>query len=379
MTEKVREMISGIKIIQAFQQEESEAKNFDKLSRHYVNENITLIKIWGTMFPLIFILAQIEMAIILLVGGQQVILNELTTGELVAFFSYLGIIVWPMTAIGMVTNIFQRGNASYQRINEFLREKSDIQDIPKAEYRNLQGDIKFEKVNFSYNGQMVLENINIHIKKGQYVGVCGKIGSGKSTLARLILRVIEPQSGEIIYDSIDYRKIKIAAVRESIGYVPQDSFLFSETIEENVRFGQPDTTYEEIIEACKIASIHQNIMELKDQYKTIVGEKGVTLSGGQKQRLCLARAIIRKPKVIILDDALSAVDTDTERKIIKNLRNYSRGITTIVISHRISSFINADNIFVLDQGRVENSGTHRELIKKSDIYKGIYKIQKLEE
>jgi ATP-binding cassette subfamily B protein len=331
------------------------------------------------MFPLIFILAQIEMAIILLVGGQQVILNELTTGELVAFFSYLGIIIWPMTAIGMVTNIFQRGNASYQRINEFLRERSDIQDIPKAEYRNLQGDIKFEKINFSYNGQMVLDNINIHIKKGQYVGICGKIGSGKSTVARLILRVIEPQSGKIIYDSIDYRKIKIAAVRESIGYVPQDSFLFSETIEENVRFGQPDTTYEEIIEACKIASIHQNIMELKDQYKTIVGEKGVTLSGGQKQRLCLARAIIRKPKVIILDDALSAVDTDTERKIIKNLRNYSRGITTIVISHRISSFINADNIFVLDQGRVENSGTHRELIKKSDMYKGIYKIQKLEE
>jgi ATP-binding cassette subfamily B protein len=379
MTEKVREMISGIKIIQAFQQEESEVKNFDKLSRHYVNENIALIKIWGTMFPLIFILAQIEMAIILLVGGQQVILNELTTGELVAFFSYLGIIIWPMTAIGMVTNIFQRGNASYQRINEFLREKSDIQDIPKAEYRNLQGDIKFEKINFSYNGQMVLDNINIHIKKGQYVGICGKIGSGKSTVARLILRVIEPQSGKIIYDSIDYRKIKIAAVRESIGYVPQDSFLFSETIEENVRFGQPGTTYEEIIEACKIASIHQNIMELKDQYKTIVGEKGVTLSGGQKQRLCLARAIIRKPKVIILDDALSAVDTDTERKIIKNLRNYSRGITTIVISHRISSFINADNIFVLDKGRVENSGTHRELIKKSDIYKGIYKIQKLEE
>jgi ATP-binding cassette subfamily B protein len=313
------------------------------------------------------------------VGGQQVILNELTTGELVAFFSYLGIIVWPMTAIGMVTNIFQRGNASYQRINEFLREKSDIQDIPKAEYRNLQGDIKFEKVNFSYEGQMVLDNINIHIKKEQYVGICGKIGSGKSTVARLILRVIEPQSGEIIYDSINYKEIKVSAIRESIGYVPQDSFLFSETIEENVRFGQPDTTEEEIIEACKIASIHQNIMELKDQYKTLVGEKGVTLSGGQKQRLCLARAIIRKPKVIILDDALSAVDTDTERKIIKNLKNYSRGITTIIISHRISSFINADNIFVLDQGRVENSGTHRELIKKSDVYKGIYKIQKLEE
>jgi len=382
LTEKVREMISGIKIIQAFQQEEPESKNFDKLSQEYLGKNISLIKIWGTMFPLIFLFAEIGMAIILWVGGQQVILNELTTGELVAFFSYMGIIVWPMMAVGMVTNVYQRGNASYKRILELLEEKPDIYDAPRAEYHPLEGSIKLENIYFSYGEQIVLDNINIDIEKGQYIGICGRIGSGKSIIARLILRIIEPRKGRIFYDSIDYKKIKIAAVRDSIGHVPQDSFLFSDTIEGNVRFAKPDATLEEITEACRVASIHKNIMELKDQYKTLVGEKGVTLSGGQKQRLCIARAIIRRPQILILDDALSSVDTNTEKEIIRNLGSYSKGtkgITTIVISHRISSFIKADNIFVLDKGRIESSGTHRELIKKSEIYKGIYKIQKLEE
>jgi len=379
LTEKVREMISGIKIIQTFQQEELESKNFDKLSQEYLTKNISLIKIWGTMFPLIFLFAEIGMAIILWVGGQQVILNELTTGELVAFFSYMGIIIWPMMAVGMVTNVYQRGNASYKRVLELLEEKPDIYDASRAEQYTLRGNIKLENICFSYGEQDVLDNINLEIKEGQYIGICGKIGSGKSIIARLILRIIKPQRGRILYDSIDYRKIKISAVRDSIGYIPQDSFLFSDTIENNVRFGKPDATLEEIEEACMIASIHKNIMELKYQYKTVVGEKGVTLSGGQKQRLCIARAIIRKPRILILDDALSSVDTNTEKEIIRNLEHYSKGITAIVISHRISSFIKADNIFVLDKGRIESSGTHRELIKKSDIYKSIYQIQKLEE
>ncbi len=379
MTEKVREIISGIKIIQAFQQEELESGNFNKLSQDYLEKYISLIKIWGTMFPLIFLFSEIGMVIILWVGGQQVILNELTTGELVAFFSYLGIITWPMMAIGMVTNIFQRGNASYKRILDFLEEKPDIYNKPKAESHLLRGDIRLENVCFSYEDQNILNEINMDIKQGEYVGICGGIGSGKSAIARLILRIIEPQKGKIFYDSINYKKITISAVRDSMGYIPQDSFLFSDTIENNVRFGKPDATEEEIIEACKVASVHKNIMELKDKYKTVVGEKGVTLSGGQKQRLCIARAIIRRPQILILDDALSAVDTNTEKEIIKNLENYSQGITTIIISHRISSFIKADKIFVLDKGRIESCGTHRELIKKSEIYKSIYKIQKLEE
>jgi len=379
LTEKVREMISGIKIIQAFQQEEPEAKNFDRLSQEYLEKNISLVKIWGTMYPLIGLFAEMGVAIILWVGGQQVILNELTTGELVAFFSYMGIIAWPMMAIGMVANIYQRGNASYRRLLELLEEKPSIVDAPYAEYRLLKGNIKLEGIYFSYDEQAFLEDINMEIKEGQYVGICGKIGSGKSLIAKLILRIIEPQKGKIFYDSLDYKKIKIAAVRDSIGYVPQDSFLFSETIEDNVRFGKPEATLEEVIEACRVAAIHQEIRELKDQYKTVVGEKGVTLSGGQKQRLCLARAIIRKPRLLILDDALSAVDTNTEKEIIRNLEDYSQGITTIIISHRLSSFIRADNIFVLDEGRIESSGTHQELLKKSAIYKNIYNIQKLEE
>lgn len=379
LTEKVREMISGIKIIQAFQQEEPESKNFDKLSREYLEKNISLIKIWGTMYPLIFLFAEIGMAILLWVGGQQVILNELTIGELVAFLSYMGIIVWPMMAVGMVINVYQRGNVSYKRILELLEKKADIYDAPQAESYALKGNISLKNIYFSYGEQAVLSDINIDIRQGQYIGICGKIGSGKSIIARLILRIIEPQKGRIFYDAIDYRKIKIAAVRDSIGYVPQDSFLFSDSIEDNVRFGKPEASFEEIVEACQVASIDQNIMELKHQYKTLVGEKGVTLSGGQKQRLCIARAIIRRPQILILDDALSAVDTNTEKEIIRNLANYSKGITTIVISHRISSFITADNIFVLDKGRIESSGSHRELIKKSDVYKSIYKIQKLEE
>jgi len=379
MTEKVREMISGIKIIKAFQQEELEARNFDKLSQDYLEKNISLIKIWGTMFPLIFLFSEIGMAIILWVGGQQVILNELTTGELVAFFSYIGIITWPMMAIGMVTNIFQRGNASYKRILDFLEEKPDIYDKPHAERRILKGEIRLEDVCFSFDEQVILDEINMDIKQGEYIGICGGIGSGKSIVARLILRIIEPQKGRIFYDSINYKKISISAVRDSIGYIPQDSFLFSDTIENNVRFGKTDATEEKIVEACKVASVHKNIMELKDKYKTVVGEKGVTLSGGQKQRLCIARAILRRPQILILDDALSAVDTNTEKEIIRNLESFCKGITTIIISHRISSFIRADKIFVLDKGRIESSGTHRELIKKSEIYKSIYKIQKLEE
>jgi len=379
MTEKVREMISGIKIIQSFQQEEEESRNFDKLSENYMNKNISLIKIWGTMFPLIFLFAEIGMAIILWVGGQEVILNELTTGKLVAFFAYLGIITWPMMAVGMVTNVFQRGSASLKRVNEYLEEKPEIVDTTGALYKEIKGDIKLENIVFSYNEQIVLDNLSMCIKSGQYIGVCGRIGSGKSTIAKLILRVVQPQEGDIFYDSGDYKKIKIAAIRDSIGYVPQDSFLFSETIEENIRFGKPEATQDEIIKVCKIASVHKNIMELKDQYKTIIGEKGVTLSGGQKQRICIARAIIRGPRILILDDALSAVDTNTEKEIIHNLIHYVRGITTIIISHRISSFINADNIYVLDKGKVESQGTHKELIKKSKVYKSIYEIQKLEE
>ena len=380
VTEKVRELISGIKIIKAFQQEEEERKNFDNLSKNYVEKNISLIKLWGIMFPLIFLFAEIGMAIILWVGGQQVVLNELSIGELIAFFTYLGIIIWPMMAVGMVTNVFQRGNASLRRVNMLLEEKPEIVNTPGAHYQEIKGDIELKNIFFSFDEkQIILEDFNLHIKQGQFVGICGKIGSGKSIIAKLILRVVQPQKGKIFYDNIEHSKIKIAAVRDSIGYVPQDSFLFSNTIEENIRFGKINATYEEIVEACKIASVHNDIMTLKNKYKTIIGERGTTLSGGQKQRICIARAIIRKPQILILDDALSAVDTNTEKEIIRNLTKYIQGITAMIISHRISSFIKADNIYVLNEGKIESQGSHRELIKKSKVYQNIYQIQKLED
>ncbi|MFO8062283.1 MAG: ABC transporter ATP-binding protein [bacterium] len=379
MSDKAQEMYSGVKIIQAFQQEEDESKNFNKLNREYVDMNISLIKIWGTMHPLIFLLSQAGIAIILFIGGQQVILGQLTPGELVAFISYIGIIVWPMMAVGFVTNVFQRGAASYSRIKDFLDERPDIVESEDAVYTKIEGDIELKDISFSYKNNPVLENINIKINKGNYIGICGKIGSGKTTIAKLILRIVHPDSGDIYYDGSHYSNIKISGIRDSIGYVPQDSFLFSETIEENIRFGKPDADREEIEKVCSIASVHGNIMELRDQYGTIVGEKGVTLSGGQKQRICIARAIIRKPPVLILDDALSAVDTNTEKEIISNLKEYTEGITTIVISHRISSFLNADMIYVIDDNKIENKGTHEELLKISETYQHIYEIQKLEE
>ena len=378
MSDKAQEMFSGIKIIQAFQQESSESRNFNRISRDYVDKNISLIKIWGTMFPMIHLLSQVGIAIILLVGGQQVVLNELSPGELVAFISYIGIIVWPMMAVGFVTNIFQRGSASYKRIYGFLEEQADIVDSEDAQYSIVNGDIEFRNTNFSYGNTIVFKDLDLSIKKNTYTGICGRIGSGKSTLIKLIMRIIEPQSGDILFDRKDFRTLKISGIRDSIGYVPQDSFLFSDTIEENIRFGRPDATDEEIREVCRIAAVHDNIMELKANYKTLVGEKGLSLSGGQKQRICIARAVIRKPKILILDDALSAVDTNTEKEIIGNIKHYSEGITTIVISHRISSFMLADNIYVLDEGGVESSGTHQELIERSEIYRHIYEIQKLE-
>lgn len=379
LTDKVQEMISGMKIIQAYNQEDSERENFNVISKDYVNKNISLVKLWGTMFPLIFLLADMGIAIVLFVGGQFVILNKISPGTFVAFFAYLGIITWPMMAMGWSANIFQRGNASYKRILKFMEAQAEIKDSESAASIPVKGSIRFEGVNFSYDGNPVLKNISLDINRGEYIGIVGKIGSGKTTVAKLILRIISPDSGNIFFDDVYYCKIKIDSIRESVGYVPQDSFLFSQTIMENIRFGRRDATDEEIMNVCKIAAVDKDILELKDGYSTLIGERGVTLSGGQKQRLCIARALIRKPRILILDDALSAVDTNTEKLILKNLSEFSKDITAIVISHRISSFINADKIYVLDSGSVESSGKHEELIYKSPVYSEIYRIQKLDE
>ncbi|MGE3062337.1 MAG: ABC transporter ATP-binding protein [bacterium] len=379
LTDKVQELLSGIKVVQAFRQEDKERERFNVTSRDYVKKNIDLIKLWGTMFPLIFFFSNLGAALVLYVGGQYAILGEITPGEFVAFFVYLGIITWPMMAVGWASNIFQRGNASYKRIREFLKEEAKIVDGRDAKSVSLKGEIEFRNVSFSYQDKSVLKNLSMKINSGEYIGIIGRIGTGKSTIAKLILRIIEPTSGEILFDSIDYRKIKIDSVRDSIGYVPQDSFLFSMSIIDNIKFGKRDATDEEVQAVVKASAFYKDLIDFKHGLETIVGEKGVTLSGGQKQRLCIARALIRKPSILILDDALSAVDTNTEKEILHNLSDFSKGITTIVISHRISSFINADNIYVLGDENLESSGKHSELILSSPLYREFYRIQRMEE
>jgi ATP-binding cassette subfamily B protein len=380
MTDKVQELISGIKIVQSFNQQEEEVERFNIISKDYVDKNIILIKIWGIMFPLIFFFSDLGAAIVLFFGGQQSMLGEISTGEFIAFFVYLGIITWPMMAVGFASNIFQRGNASFKRVYEFLKEEPKIKNREKAKDILLEGNIEFSDVSFYYDeNNYVLDKISLQINKGEYIGIIGKIGTGKTTLIKLILRILIEKEGKIFFDGIDANDIRIESIRDSIGYVPQDSFLFSMTIKENIKFANRDADDRLIDEVIKISAFDKDLKDFKDGLDTLVGEKGVTLSGGQKQRLCIARALVRKPRILILDDALSAVDTNTEKEILKNLYTYSKNITTIVISHRISSFINADKIFVLKDGKIESSGKHDELILESPVYREFYRIQKLEE
>lgn len=380
MTDKVQELISGIKIVQSFNQQEKEIQRFNIISKDYVDKNIILIKIWGIMFPLIFFFSDLGAAIVLFFGGQQTILGEISTGQFIAFFVYLGIITWPMMAVGFASNIFQRGNASFKRVYEFLKEEPKIKNKKDAKYILPEGDIEFKDVSFYYDkGNYILDKVSLKINKGEYVGIIGRIGTGKTTLIKLILRILIEREGKILFDGIDANDIMIEGIRDTIGYVPQDSFLFSMTIRDNIRFANKDADDKFIDEVIRISSFDKDLKDFKDGLNTLVGERGVTLSGGQKQRLCIARALVRKPKILILDDALSAVDTNTEKEILKNLYNYSKNITTIVISHRISSFINADNIYVLKDGKIESSGKHEELILKSPVYREFYRIQKLEE
>lgn len=380
MTDKVQELIGGIKIIQAYNQQDKEVDRFNSISEDYVQKNIILIKIWGIMFPLIFFFSDLGAAIVLGIGGQQTIVSEISTGEFIAFFVYLGIITWPMMAVGFASNIFQRGNASFKRVYEFLKEEPKIKNKPDALYHPIEGNIEFKNVSFWYDdNNKILDDISFKIEKGQYVGFVGRIGSGKTTLLKLILRIIVEQKGYIYFDGKNAKDIMIEGIRDNIGYVPQDSFLFSMSIRENLKFAKKDVEDKIIDEVIHLSAFYKDLSEFKDGLDTIVGERGVTLSGGQRQRLCIARALIKKPKILILDDALSAVDTNTEKEILNNLKEYSKDITTIVVSHRISSFMNADNIFVLKDGIIENYGKHEELILKSSVYREFYRIQKLEE
>lgn len=379
LTERVRENLSGIRVVKVFVQENSEIDKFDLLSKDYIKKNVSLIRIWGMFFPLIMFLAALGQLIVLWLGGRYVISGLITIGSFVAFMAYLQILIWPMIAIGWAINLFQRGAASQTRINRILDAQPSIIGGQIHEGR-VEGRIEFKAVHFSYHGKDVpaLNRISFCIRPKQFIGITGPIASGKTTLVSLLLRLYEPQSGTILIDDRNIRDFGLKNLRQNIAYVPQDTFLFSDTVRANIAFGSAAADEQDIEAVARSAHIYKEIMELPRGFDTHIGERGVTLSGGQKQRIALARALLMKRSILILDDAVSSVDADTERKILAAITHELRNRTSIVISHRVFALKDAARIFVLDRGVLAEQGTHEELLKIGGLYKEIFKIQQLE-
>lgn len=383
LTDITQESFSGIRVIKSFVQEDLVLENFTKVNEDNLRKNLKLVLVSGIFHPFINFISALSFLLLIFYGGKEVILNRISLGDFVAFNSYIGLLVWPMMALGWVINLLQRGAASMERINAILNEKPDIKDSEDAiELNNIKGKIEFKNVSFKYPGSnnYALKNINFTVEPGKSLAIVGRTGSGKTTIVNLLLRLFDIEEGEICIDDIPIKKITLKSLRENIGYVPQDNFLFSTTIEENIGFAfEGNLDKEKVIKAAKLAEIYDNIMSFPDGFDTVLGERGVTISGGQKQRTSIARALIKNPSILILDDSLSSVDTDTEEKILNNLKDFMKERTTIFISHRISTVKNCDEIIVIDEGEIVERGTHDELLAQNGIYYEIYEKQQLEE
>ena len=378
LTERVRENLAGIRIVKLFVQEGGEIKKFQDLSQEYVEKNKRLIKIWGMFFPLIILLGMIGQVIVIWLGGRYVILGQISIGSFVAFIAYLQILVWPMMAIGWTINLFQRGSASQRRLNRIFNVQPDIKDGTVE--TELSGAIEFKDVSFIYQGKDIpaLSQISFNIEPREFLGITGPVASGKTSLVNLILRFYEPTEGQILLDGYDIKELKQKSIRQNIAYVPQDTFLFSDTIRNNILLGKSDASEGDLKNAARIAQIYDEIMRFPNGFDTIIGERGVTLSGGQKQRVALARALLLNRPILILDDAASSVDAETELRIFESLRNDIKRRTAIVISHRVFALQEADRIIVLDNGRISEVGRHDELIKAGGLYSEIYQRQQIE-
>jgi ATP-binding cassette, subfamily B, multidrug efflux pump len=377
---RAQENFSGARVVRAYVQEEAEIAAFEEANQEYIRRSLKLVRLMGMLWPTLETTLGLAVVLVLWLGGREVLLGRITVGKFVAFNTYMVQLTWPIIALGWVINIFQRGTASMGRINELLIQKPEIIDTPALDApQQIVGDIEFRHLSYSYNGAPVLHDINLRIPAGSSLAIVGPTGSGKTTLVNLIPRVYDAARGSVLIDGRAIQDYPVETLRRNIGFVPQETFLFSDTIRENIAFGTDHVTDEEITNAAQGANIAADIESFPEQYRTIVGERGLTLSGGQKQRTAIARAIIRDPRILILDDALSSVDTHTEDKILNHLREVMRGRTTIFISHRVSTVRNADQIAVLHGGRLVELGTHDELIAHNGYYTDLYNKQLLEE
>ena len=374
-----QEFFSGINVVKSYGIEPMVIEGFNKLADESKEKNIDLYKVQALFFPLMILLIGISNLTVIYVGGNQYINGEIQIGVIAEFMLYVNMLTWPVAVVGWVTSMVQQAEASQKRINEFLKEVPEIQNTTSDSFK-IEGDIEFRNVSITYDDTNItaLKDVSFSVKKGQKVAILGKTGSGKSSITNLISRLYDVDNGTVLIDNTPIKEINLIDLRKDIGFVPQDPFLFSDTISNNIKFGNEKATNKEIINAAKKAVVHQNILDFKDGYNTILGERGVTLSGGQKQRVSIARAIIKNPQVLIFDDCLSAVDTETEERILTNLEQVSKNKTTFIISHRVSSAKNADQIIILDEGEIIQQGPHNQLINEKGYYKELYQQQLLE-
>lgn len=383
LTDQVQETVSGIRVIKSFVQERKELYAFAKTTLFTKEKNLGVVRLQALVMPLLDLIVGIASLLTLAYGGYLAIYGEINIGQFISFNSYVTMLVWPMMAVGECITSVSQGLASLRRIQEIFDAKPEIVDgdMMNPSIQTLKGDIDIEHLSFAYPDQPtvpVLEDVSVHVKAGETLAVLGRTGSGKSTLPSLLMRLYDVPDGMITIDGHNLCEIPLAALRRNIACVPQDNFLFSDTLQNNIAFGSDNKSLEAVQEAAKNACIHDNIMEFPKQYQTLVGERGVTISGGQKQRSSIARALMKDAPILLLDDALSAVDTDTERQILDNLHRLRKGRTTIIVAHRISTIQDADHILVLDEGKVEEYGTHEELLNNGKLYASLYRKQQLE-
>jgi ATP-binding cassette, subfamily B, multidrug efflux pump len=380
ISSRVQENLAGVRVIRAYAQENAEVEQFERLNEGYVRENIGLARIQGMFMPLLQALIGVTFLLVLWYGGRQLMQGRISLGSFVMFNTYMGMLIWPMIAFGWVVNLMQRGTASLNRINEMLHERPTIVASEEVvEPANVSGEIRFFDVVMNFGGRRAIDAIDLTIHAGQTVAVVGHTGSGKTTLVNLIPRLFDPTRGRVEIGGVDLRRFDPKELRRQIGFVPQETFLFSATLAENIAWGVPDATPEQISWAADVAGLGSDIETFPNGLNTVIGERGLTLSGGQKQRAAIARAILRNPRILILDDTLSSVDTLTEERILTSLADVMRHRTTILISHRVSTVQNADRIVVLSHGRVVETGTHAELLERGGYYSELYQKQLLEE